>query len=137
MPAWSESTPEGVLPVHVHPRPPRRLPVRGLVPGRKQQAPHHDRRRDRRPASARRVEVGEVVVADELVTAAGELVVERSLGDQMTKQLTGIKETALRVHASQHPDLRGKLRCCNSPGSGPRSRVFESGDRPIFCCSLT
>lgn len=51
-------------------------------------------RRDRRVAPRRHIHVGEVVVGDELMAAAGELVAEGAIGDQVTAPISGLKKAA-------------------------------------------
>jgi hypothetical protein len=77
------------------------------------------------------VEVGEVVVGDDLMSVVGQALVERSLGDQVSPHQPSFEETALGSNPSEHADLRGsgELRRCNSSRPVHRSRV----PGPTFC----
>src|SRR4051812_25878000 len=64
---------------------------------------------------ARRREVGEVVVGDDLMSAIGQALVERSLGDEVSSHHPSFEEATLGSNPSAHADLRGsgELRRCN------------------------
>jgi len=123
----------GRLPVGVHPGAPGGLGVRRAVVGGAQHGPHHHRRRDRGAAHPLGVQVGEVVVGDDLVAVVGQALVERALRHQVPSHHPRLKEGALRFNPTEHTDLReGELRRCNSTPSCSRSRA----PGPTFC-SLT
>ena len=75
--------PHGRLPVRVHPGAPGGLGVGGAVVGGAQHGAHHHRRGDRWAPSSFGVQVGEVLVRDDLVAVVGQALVERALGHKV------------------------------------------------------
>lgn len=69
----------GRLPVGVHPATSTRLSIGGLVVSGAQHRSHHHRRRDRRPAHPRRVQLDEIVIRHDLITVIGQPLINEPL----------------------------------------------------------
>ena len=95
--------PHGRLPIGVHPGPPRRLRVRGgAVMGGAQHGPDHHRRRDRRPPHPLRVQLGEIVVTEDLMAMLGQPLIKRALRHQMPAHHPSLQQRTLRINPAQH-----------------------------------
>jgi len=121
----------GRLPVRIHPGAPGGLGIRGLVVGGAEHGPHHHRRRDGGPSHPRGVQLGEVVVGDDLMAVVGQPLVERALRHDVSSHMTSFEERTLRSNTTEQRDPRGsgELRHCHSLKPESRSRVPQ----PTFC----
>ena len=80
------------------------------------------------------VQMGEVLVRDDLVAVVGQALVERALGHQVPSHMASFQQRTLGVNPSEHRTASGEVENNNTvilpnPGSG-------NGD-PLTFCSVT
>ena len=119
----------GRLPIGVHPGPPRRLGVRGrAVMSGAQHGPHHHRRRDRRPPHPLRVQLGEIVITEDLMAMLGQPLIKRALRHQMPAHHPSLQQRTLRINPAQHTP-KSIPPPTQSGGPSP-ARLYAGSPRP-------